>query len=117
MPDTDDAGAPAAAAATRVGKPLTKRESGLLNYLIEYLATNTYQPSLREICRARRLKSTKTASEVIQSLAEKGYVALPDSGSRPARGIRILGVDLTITRTLVPPGAATGPAASPAADE
>lgn len=116
MPDTDDTSAPAAAA-TRVGPPLTKRESGLLNYLIEYLATNTYQPSLREICRARRLKSTKTASEVIQSLAEKGYVALPDSGSRPARGIRILGVDLTITRTLVPPGAATGTGASPVADE
>jgi SOS-response transcriptional repressor LexA len=116
MPDNDDTGSPAAAA-TRVGKPLTKREAGLLNYLIKYLVTNTYQPSLREICRASRLKSTKTASEVIQSLAEKGYVALPESGSRPARGIRIIGVELTITRTLVPPGAATGPGASPAADE
>ena len=100
-----------------MGPPLTKRESGLLNYLIEYLARNTYQPSLREICRARRLKSTKTASEVIQSLAEKGYVALPDSGSRPARGIRIVGVELTITRTLVPTGAATGHGDSAAADE
>lgn len=92
-----------AAAAPRRGAPLTKRESGLLEYLIDYLTANTYQPSLREICRARRLKSTKTASDLIQSLADKGYVALPESGSRPARGIRILGIELSIRRTLVPP--------------
>jgi hypothetical protein len=107
MADRRPAADEPAATAPRAGAPLTKRESRLLEYLIEYLTANTYQPSLREICRALRLKSTKTASELIQRLAEKRYVELPESGSRPARGIRIVGIELTIRRTLVPPNALT----------
>ncbi len=114
MPDTKS-GAPERPGAPCDGERLTKREAGVLDYLIGYLATHTYQPSLREICTACRCKSTKTASELIQSLAEKGYVELPDDGPRPARGIRLLGVELSITRTLVPPPGTPGGAPRPAA--
>lgn len=108
MPDTES-GPPESRGAPRVGERLTRREAGVLDYLIGYLASHTYQPSLREICTACRCKSTRTASELIQSLAEKGYVGLPGAGPRPARGIRLLGVELSITRTLVPsPGTPDG---------
>ena len=101
LPPTDAA---AEYAAFRIGPPLTKREARVLNYLITYLTQNAYQPSLREICAACQCASTKTASELITSLGEKGYVELPTSGSRPARAIRIVGIELTVTRRLVPPG-------------
>lgn len=90
--------------APAVGQALSRREAAVLEYVIDYLTEHGYQPSLREICEACRCKSTKTMSELIQALAEKGYVQLPDSGSRPARAIRLLCARVSIERTMVPPG-------------
>lgn len=90
--------------ATRVGPPLDAREARVLKYVIEHLRTFGYQPSIREISDGCALRSTKTVSEVIASLAEKGYIELPQGGSR-ARALRIVGLEIRITRTLVPPRA------------
>jgi repressor LexA len=72
-------------------EPLTKMERRILNYLVEYLKENTYQPSIREIGKRFGIKSTKTVSEHLQALADKGYIERDASRSR---GVRLLGVNL-----------------------
>jgi repressor LexA len=74
---------------------LTSLERRVYHYLIDFLAENTYQPSIREIGRRFRIKSTKTVSDLLQSLAEKGYIQRDPSRSR---GVRLLGYS-TVGRT------------------
>src|SRR3712207_9577286 len=51
----------------------------------------SYQPSIREIGKRFGIKSTKTVSEHLQSLADKGYIERDASRSR---GVKILGMNL-----------------------
>ena len=69
-------------------EPLTTVERNVYQYLLDFLAENTYQPSIREIAREFRIKSTKTVSDILQSLAEKGYIQRDRARSR---GVRLLG--------------------------
>jgi repressor LexA len=70
---------------------LNELERRVLDYLVEYLHTNTYQPSIREIGREFSIKSTKTVSELLQSLAHKGWIERDPSRSR---GVRLIGVEM-----------------------
>ncbi len=70
---------------------LSKIERRILDYLIDYLRKNTYQPSIREIGKRFGIKSTKTVSEYLQALADKGYIEREASRSR---GVRILELNL-----------------------
>jgi repressor LexA len=72
--------------------PLAKIERRILNYLVDYLRQNTYQPSIREIGKRFAIKSTKTVSEHLQALADKGYIERDASRSR---GVRIIGMNLS----------------------
>jgi repressor LexA len=67
---------------------LTPTEDKVYQYLIEFLAANSYQPSIREIGRQFDIKSTKTVSDVLGNLARKGYIQRNQARSR---GLRILG--------------------------
>ena len=69
-------------------EPLTSIEQRVYHYLLDFLAENTYQPSIREIAREFRIKSTKTVSDILQALAEKGYIQRDRARSR---GVRLLG--------------------------
>ncbi|HSJ14375.1 MAG TPA: S24 family peptidase [Longimicrobiales bacterium] len=80
-------------------EPLVELERRVLDYLVQYLRTNTYQPSIREIGRQFSIKSTKTVSELLQSLADKGWIERDPSRSR---GVRLLGVDLEAGSVTVP---------------
>src|SRR5919199_6052416 len=71
-----------------MSEPLTNIEQKVYHYLLDFLTENTYQPSVREIGRKFRIKSTKTVSEILQSLANKGYIERDPSRSR---GVRLLG--------------------------
>jgi repressor LexA len=66
-------------------------ERRILDFMVEYLRSNTYQPSIREIGERFGIKSTKTVSEHLQALAQKGFLERDPSRSR---GVRILGMDL-----------------------
>lgn len=66
-------------------------ERKILDFMVQYLRENTYQPSIREIGERFGIKSTKTVSEHLSALAEKGFLERDPSRSR---GVRILGVDL-----------------------
>jgi repressor LexA len=67
---------------------LTALERRVFHYLIDFLSENTYQPSIREIARKFRIKSTKSVSDVLHALERKGYIEREPSRSR---GVRLLG--------------------------
>src|SRR5689334_7852645 len=72
-----------------MNEPLTPLERRVYHYLIDFLAENTYQPSIRDIAKKFRIKSTKTVSDLLQALASKGYIQREESRSR---GVRIVGL-------------------------
>lgn len=78
---------------------LTDIERRILDYMVAYLRRHTYQPSIREIGERFGIRSTKTVSEHLQALADKGYLERDPSRSR---GVRILGVDLHPEAVSVP---------------
>src|SRR5579862_8110100 len=67
---------------------LTALERRVYYYLIDFLGDNTFQPSIREIARKFRIKSTKTVSDLLHALENKGYIERDESRSR---GVRLLG--------------------------
>lgn len=69
-------------------EPLTPLERRVYHYLIDFLAENTYQPSIREIAKQFRIKSTKTVSDLLAALSKKGFIERDQSRSR---GVRIVG--------------------------
>src|SRR2546423_282984 len=71
-----------------MSEPLTQLERRVYHYMIDFLAENTYQPSIREIARKFRIKSTKTVSDLLHALESKGYIERDESRSR---GVRLLG--------------------------
>jgi repressor LexA len=78
---------------------LTDIERKILDFMVDYLRSNTYQPSIREIGERFGIKSTKTVSEHLQALADKGFLERDPSRSR---GVRILGMDLNPDAVSVP---------------
>jgi repressor LexA len=89
--------------------PLNEQERRVLDYIVGYLQTNTYQPSIREIGREFSIKSTKTVSELLQSLANKGWIERDPSRSR---GVRLLGLEMQPdTVSLAVTGSSDGPVA------
>ena len=71
-----------------MSEPLTPIERRVYHYMIDFLAENTYQPSIREIARKFRIKSTKTVSDLLHALEHKGFIERDESRSR---GVRLIG--------------------------
>jgi len=82
-----------------MSEQLTQLEKRVYHYMIDFLAENTYQPSIREIARKFRIKSTKTVSDLLHSLETKGYIEREESRSR---GVRLLGFSATGNTQPVP---------------
>ncbi len=68
--------------------PLTPIERKVYHYLLDFLAEHTYQPSVREIGRRVRIPSTRTVTEVLARLEEKGFLEREHGRSR---GVKIVG--------------------------
>ncbi len=62
--------------------PLTDIERKIWHFLIDHVATHTFQPSIREIARHFRIPSTRTVTDLIASLETKGYVRRAAGRSR-----------------------------------
>src|SRR5687767_8470592 len=67
---------------------LSKLESSVYQYLLDFTAENTYQPSIRDIGKQFKIKSTKTVSDLLQSLAKKGFIERDPARSR---GVKLVG--------------------------
>jgi SOS-response transcriptional repressor LexA len=79
--------------------PLSSLERRILDFIVDYLRRNTYQPSIREIARRFGIKSTKTVSEYLQSLADKGWIERDPARSR---GVRVIGLSMSSGTVTVP---------------
>lgn len=82
-----------------MAEQLTKLESSVYHYLLDFTAENTYQPSIRDIGRQFKIKSTKTVSDLLQSLARKGYIERDPARSR---GVNLLGFGAAMRTQPVP---------------
>jgi len=82
-----------------MSEQLTKLETSVYQYLLDFTAEHTYQPSIRDIGRQFEIKSTKTVSDLLQSLARKGLIERDPSRSR---GVRLLGFAGAAQATPVP---------------
>lgn len=82
-----------------MSEQLTRLESSVYQYLLDFTAEHTYQPSIRDIGKQFEIKSTKTVSDLLQSLARKGYIERDPSRSR---GVRLLGFSGAAQSTPVP---------------
>jgi repressor LexA len=71
-----------------MAEQLTKLESSVYQYLLDFTAEKTYQPSIRDIGKQFKIKSTKTVSDLLQSLARKGSIERDPARSR---GVNLLG--------------------------
>jgi repressor LexA len=82
-----------------MSEQLTKLESSVYHYLLDFTAENTYQPSIRDIGKQFKIKSTKTVSDLLQSLARKGYIERDPARSR---GVNLLGFGASMRTQPVP---------------
>lgn len=71
-----------------MAEQLTPLERRVYHFLLDFLSEQSYQPSIREIAKKFRIKSTKTVSDLLQSLAAKGYIERDRARSR---GVRLIG--------------------------
>ncbi len=71
-----------------MAEQLTKLETSVYQYLLDFTAEKTYQPSIRDIGKQFKIKSTKTVSDLLQSLARKGFIERDPARSR---GVNLLG--------------------------
>lgn len=67
-------------------EPLTKKQQQILNFISDFIYTNNYSPSYREIAEKFNLSSVATVAEHINSLKIKGYL---DSEPNLARSVQI----------------------------
>ncbi|GAC1457905.1 MAG: transcriptional repressor LexA [Gemmatimonadaceae bacterium] len=82
-----------------MAEQLSKLESSVYHYLLDFTAENTYQPSIRDIGKQFKIKSTKTVSDLLQSLAKKGYIERDPARSR---GVNLLGYGAALRTQPVP---------------
>ncbi len=68
--------------------PLTSIEQEVYNFLLDHLATHTFQPSVRDIGRQCKIASTKSVTDLLGSLEAKGYIEREPGRSR---GVKLLG--------------------------
>ena len=86
-PESSRSGRPPFPGAT-MADALTQLEGSVYKYLLDFTAEHTYQPSIRDIGKQFQIKSTKTVSDLLQSLARKGYIERDPARSR---GVNLLG--------------------------
>ena len=79
--------------------PLTGIERKIWHFLLDHVAEHSFQPSVREISRQFTIPSTKSVSQLLAALAEKGYVKKAPGRSR---GVVLLGFNGTVGTQPVP---------------
>ncbi|MGB7520495.1 MAG: transcriptional repressor LexA, partial [Spirulinaceae cyanobacterium] len=68
-------------------EPLTEAQKELFDWLVEYIRTSQYAPSIRQMMRAMNLKSPAPIQSRLERLRSKGYI---DWTEGKARTLRIL---------------------------
>jgi repressor LexA len=64
---------------------LTKKQQAVYDFIVDYINTNSYPPSMREICDALNISSTNGVNDHINKLCAKGYLEKQPNMSRSLR--------------------------------
>ena len=64
-------------------------DESVLKFIEKYITENGYSPTVREVCTACNISSTATAFTIMNSLAEKGYIAKSKVGENKRRAVSI----------------------------
>ncbi len=83
---------------------LTARQSNILDFLIEHIASVGFPPSMREIGTFFSIKSTNGVSDHLRALERKGYIT---RSAQKGRGIQVLKSASGASFGHEPPSAAT----------
>lgn len=75
-------------ATTKQGK---KTLSRVYNYIIKYMTTNGYAPSIHDICDGAELASTSSVHRCLEILADQGLIEIKEKASR---AIKLVGYHL-----------------------
>lgn len=68
-------------------KKLTEKEELIYKTIKEFITTNGYSPSMRELCKLTKIKSTASISNYLESLKDKGYITYIPNKNRTVRVI------------------------------
>ena len=63
-------------------KKITDRQKQVLDFICDYISEHSYPPSIRDIQKHFRLKSTKGVKDHIDRLIDKGYLRRMDGAAR-----------------------------------
>lgn len=80
-------------------EPLTKKQSAILEYVLEYVRQNDFAPTYREIGEHFGISSTATVHEHVKNLEAKGYLS---SRGDVARSIDVAPVSQSVAATFLP---------------
>ncbi len=65
-----------------MAETLTKKQKNVYNFIVEFIDTMGYPPSIREICEGLGFSSTATVHTYINTLEKKGYISKGGSKNR-----------------------------------
>ncbi len=77
---------------------LTNRQREILEFLVNFLEENGYQPSYREIGKHFKIKSTRGISDHIEALRRKGYLDKDPSRARSITITKLAEINLKSSR-------------------
>lgn len=69
-------------------RKITDRQKQVLDFVCDYIDEHAYPPSIRDIQKHFRLKSTKGVKDHIDRLVEKGYLKRMDGAARALEVVR-----------------------------
>lgn len=78
-----------------MNKPLSPKQAATLEAINEFIRTNGYSPTTRELAVALGYKSSSTVHALLDRLAAKGYISKESGGPRT---IRVLKDELESTK-------------------
>ena len=67
----------------------TKRQNEVLEALTNYINTNGYPPSFRDLGESLGLKSSSTISDLLDKLRNKGYVTWEEGRPRTLQVLKV----------------------------
>jgi SOS-response transcriptional repressor LexA len=66
-------------------QPLTKKQTDIYAWIVAYIESHGYSPTVREICKAFKFASPQGAHCHLRPLRKKGWVTWTDGASRTIR--------------------------------
>ncbi|GIQ67435.1 hypothetical protein DUZ99_02125 [Xylanibacillus composti] len=69
-------------------KQLTHKQAAALASIESFIQRNSYSPTIRELAKELRYKSSSTVHALLDKLEEKGYISREEAGPRTIRVLK-----------------------------